>query len=150
MPAFTKGGGDRAPFGVNEYLRSTTAGVITESYMCSAASVPAETIDGHDQKVLQRGEVMAKITSGPEAGKVGPRQAGVTDGREVLENIVGITDTFLPWTLNERDCEIGVTVDCTAVQAWCYERDASGARVALSNATADAMYAQKRLDIKFA
>ena len=149
MPAFVKGGAARTPFGKNAYLRSTR-GLKFESYTCAAATVPAETIDGNaNQKVLQPGTVMAKITSGADIGKVGPFQAGVTDGREALANIVGLNDTFLPWQLIERDVEIAVLYEGTAVQGWCYELDAAGARIALTNATADAMRGVKGMDITF-
>jgi hypothetical protein len=148
MPSFTKGGGNRTPFGSNEYLRSTR-GVKKESYTCSAASVPNETIDGVTQKQLKPGEIMAKITSTGEAGKVGPFMAGVSDGRQTLTNIVGINDTWLPWQLMEHDNEIAVTYECVAVQAWCFERDSGGARIALTNTTAAALVAQKGMDVKF-
>lgn len=72
MPGFNKGGTLRAPFGKNVYLRSTQ-GLNFESYTCSAAAVTSETIDNFtNQKVLQPGTVMAKITFGSEIGKVGP------------------------------------------------------------------------------
>lgn len=148
MPSFTKGGGARTPFGSNEYLRSTQD-VKKESYTCAAATVPNETIDGVTQKVLKPGEVMAKITSGADAGKVGPFMAGVTDGRQTLTNIVGLNDTWLPWQLMEHDNEIAVTYEATAVQAWCFERDASGVRIALTDTTAAAMVAQKRMGLQF-
>lgn len=148
MASFTKGGGTQASFGKNSYLRSTRA-VKKESYTLAAASVPVETIDGFAQKVLQSGEVLAKITSGADAGKVGPFMAGVTDGRQTVANIVGINDTFLPWQLLERDVEVASTYDATAVQGWCFERDASGARITLTNATADAMRGTKGLDVTF-
>lgn len=151
MPSFAKGGGARTPFGSNEYLRSTQD-VKKESYTVAAATVPNETIDGTTQKMLKPGETMAKITSGPDAGKVGPYSTdtvGVTDGRSTAANIVGLNDTWLPWQLLERDVEIGVSYECTAVQGWCTERDATGVRVALSNATADAMRGVKGLDIHF-
>jgi hypothetical protein len=68
MPSFIKGGTAKTPFGVNEFLRSTV-GIKTTPYTVAASSVPAQTIDGvPNQKILQRGTVMAKITSGPEAG----------------------------------------------------------------------------------
>lgn len=142
MPSFdTSGSGVRTPFGKNQYLRSTK-GVKTESYTCAKASVVAETIDGDaTQKVLQPGEVIAKITSGADSGKVGPFQATVTDGRQTTANIVGINDTFLPWQLMERDVEIAVTYDAAVVQAWCFERNAAGARIALTNTTRDAIVA---------
>lgn len=148
MPSFTKGGAGRQPFGKNTYYRSTQD-VKKESYTVSAASVATETIDGTTQKILQSGEVMAKITSGPEAGKIGPFQAGATDGRQTAANIVGLEDTFLPWQLLEHDVEVAVTYEVTAVQGWCFERDASGVRIPLSNTTADAMRGVKGLDCHF-
>jgi hypothetical protein len=149
MASFTKGGAGPDPFGKNVYLRSTQD-VKKESYTVSAASVALETVNGvANQKVLQSGEVLAKITSGPEAGKVGPFQAGATDGRQTAANIVGINDTFLPWQLIERDVEVAVAYQCTAVQGWCFERNAAGARIALTNTTADAMRGVKGLDVHF-
>src|SRR6188472_3100955 len=125
MPNFTKGGGTTTPFGIREYLRSTK-GKRTESYTLAGATVPARTIDGAaGQKILQKGTVLAKITSGPDAGKVGPFQAGVTDGRQTAANIVGLCDTFLPWQLIERDVEVAATYACVAVQGWCVELDAA-------------------------
>lgn len=148
MSSFTKGGGQRAPFGSREYLRSTQD-VKKRPYTFAAASLPTETIDGVVQKVLLPGEVLAKITSGPDAGKVGVFQAGATDGRETLTNIVGLNDTWLPWQLMERDVEIAAAFEATAVQAWCSERDAAGARVTLTNTTADAMRGTKNLSLMF-
>lgn len=149
MPAFVKGGAARTPFGKNQYLRSTQD-VKFNSYTVAAATVPAQTIDGNaNQKVLQPGTVMAKITSGADAGKIGPFQADVTDGRQTAANIVGLNDTFLPWQLIERDVEVAVAYECTAVQGWCIELDAAGAEIVLSNTTADAMRGTKTLDILF-
>ena len=151
MPSFVKGGGVTTPFGRNEYVRSTRSSLSFESYTLAAATLPARTIDGNaGQKILQPGTVLAKITSGGDAGKVGPFQAGVTDGRQTLANIVGINDTFLPWQLIERDVEVGVLQTGKVVQAWCFELDAGGNLVALSNATAgDAVFNGKLLSIKF-
>lgn len=90
MPAFRKDS-YRTPFGVNVYLRSTQD-VKTESFTVSAASVPAATIDGWSgQKVLQKGVVMAKITSTAESGKIGPYQPGT--GNEVQTLTVTGTPT---------------------------------------------------------
>src|SRR4051794_25190518 len=106
MPNFTKGGGVQTPFGRNEFLRSTKQ-IRTESYTLAAATVPAKTIDGNvNQKILQPGTVLAKITGGADAGKVGPFQAGAADGRAVAANIVGLNRTFLPWQTIERDVEV--------------------------------------------
>lgn len=150
MPSFdTTGNATRTPFGKNQYLRSTKK-KLTESYTCAKAGVPVETIDGAaDQKVLQPGEVIAKITSGADAGKVGCFQAAVADGRQTAANIVGINDTFLPWQLMERDVEISVTYEASVVQAWCFERNAAGARIALTNTTRDAMLALANLVLRF-
>jgi hypothetical protein len=133
MPSFSKGnlnGG--APFGNNQYLRSTQD-VKVESGLVSSFSVNTEVVFGslRAQKILARGEVLAAITSGPEAGKFGPFQA------------------FLPWQLLEHDEPVGFTYECTAVQAWCTERDATGARIPLTNATADAMRGLKGLQVQF-
>lgn len=133
------------PFGVNEYLRSTKD-VKLESYTVAASTVPTVPITDnsvtYNQKILDRGVVMAKITSGPEIGKIGPYSTdnvGVTDGRAATANIVGLNDTFLPWQMLDRDVEVAVAYECTAVQAWCIEYIAAGAKQALSNATATAM-----------
>lgn len=150
MSAFVKGGSVSTPFGKKNYLRSTRD-LKVESYTVAASTVPARTIDGvPGQKILQPGTVLAKITTGPEAGKVGPFQPGGTDGRELAANIVGLNDTFLPWQLIERDVEVGVVYQCVAVQAWCTELNAAGAEIVLSNATADLLRGGKRLHINFA
>jgi hypothetical protein len=257
MPSFTKGGGIRPPFGKNQYLRSTK-GMKFESATIYNGSVPYETIDGTEMRILQSGEVLAKITSGPGIGMVGPFQAsgtqevqtatktgtwsggtyavsvtvlgvaytalaipynataaavqaaleaqgmptnsivftggplsttplvatfntsggnvsplvidttlvtgttpavgivettpgvaGATDGRGTTSNIVGIAETFLPWELNERNHDLSYTYDAAVNQAWCFERNAAGARVPLSNTTRDAILALPGLSILF-
>lgn len=150
MAHFSKGGGEYAPFGHKNFLRSTQPGsYLTESYTASSAATPVEVIDGFDQKQLFPGEAMAKITSGPEAGKTGPYQAGAADGRGDLANLVGVNKPYVPVQLNDRDVEVGVVYIGSLVQAWCTERDASGARIPLANATADALRGTKGLDIVF-
>lgn len=149
MASFTKGGGPFTPFGKNQFLRSTRD-LKVDSATLAAATITAQTIDGWaDQKIVQPGLALAKITSGPDAGKVGPVQAGATDGRADAANVVGLNRTFLPWQTIERDVEVGVVYECTAVQGWCLEYDATGALVPLSDATAAAMLAKKNLDIRF-
>lgn len=150
MSTFVKGGGVSTPFGRNEFLRSTNPKPQTESYTVAKNSVPSVTIDGTDQKILQPGTVMAKITSGPDSGKIGPFNAAATDGRADTANLVGIELTFLPWQLLERDVEVSVVTDATCVQAWCFEYTDDDTRIPLSNATADELRGGKRLDIKFA
>lgn len=160
MPDFKKGPDYRTPFGRNQFLRSTQD-VKTTSYTVAAASVPAETIDGNaGQKVLQPGVVLAAITSGADAGKIGPFDPTATDGRQTAGNIVGLNNTFLPWQLMERDVEVAVVYECTAVQAWCIERRDTGVAAGgvatgtsdwypLTAATADAMRGTRGLDIMF-
>jgi hypothetical protein len=136
MPTQSLGPNYRTPFGKNVYLRSTDPKPRTESYTCAKSTVPTVTIDGHtDQKVLQPGTVMAKITSGTDSGKVGPYDDAATDGRQTETNIVGINDTFLPWQLMERDVEIAVVYDAAVITDRCYEL-ASGAFTALTTAAA--------------
>jgi len=152
MPSFTQGGGFYTPFGKNQFLRSTRD-LKVDSATLAAATVPAVTIDGWpDQKILQPGTVLAKITSGVDAGKVGPYSVdtvGVTDGRSDTANIVGINRTFVPWQLIERDVEVGVVYEAAVVQGWCLEQQADGTFAPLSDATAATMTAKKNLDIRF-
>lgn len=155
MPGFAKGGSNTTPFGRNEILRSIQD-VKTDPYMFAKSSLPARTIDGvAGQKILQPGLVLAKITSAAgtstadDVGKVGPFQAGVTDGRQTLTNIVGINFTFLPWQLVERDVEVAAVYEATLVQAWCKELDAGGLEIVLTNTTRDAMVAKTSLSLLF-
>jgi hypothetical protein len=150
MHSFVKGPSPAwAPFGKNNFLRSTRD-VKTESYTLAAATVPTETINGvTGQKVIQPGEILAKITSGPDVGKVGPFMALATDGRQTLANIVGICRDWLPWQTIEHDCDVAAVYEATCVQAWCFERDAAGVRIALTNTTADALRGVKGMDVHF-
>lgn len=78
MPDFVKNA-YATPLGVNVYLRSTQD-VKTESRTVAKSTVPAATIDGWTgQKVLQKGVVLALITSGADDGKVGPYQPATGD-----------------------------------------------------------------------
>lgn len=152
MASFTKGGGVSTPFGKNQFLRSTRD-LKVDSATLAAATITAQTIDGADgQKIVQPGLALAKITSGPDAGKVGPYSSdtvGVTDGRSDVANLVGLNRTFLPWQTIERDVEVGVVYECAAVQGWCFEYDAAGNMVPLSDAAAAALSNGKTTDIRF-
>jgi hypothetical protein len=75
----------------------------------------------------------AAITTGT------PGVAGAADGRQTATNLVGLLDTVLPWQLMERDVEVAVAYECTAVQGWCFELNAAGVAIPLANATALAM-----------
>lgn len=153
MASFTKGGGARTPFGRNEFLRSKE-NVKTESFTLAASTVPVQTIDGFTpQKIVQPGTVLAKITSGTDTGKVGPFQAGVTDGRQTVANIVGLCQTFIPWQTLVRDVDVAAVQEASVVQGWCFELQADGTAIALTNTTAAAMQrggaAGKVVDISF-
>jgi len=78
-----------------------------------------------------------------------PGVAGAADGRQTLANIVGLNDTFLPWQLMEGDREVAAMYIGTAVQAWCFELNAAGAAITLTNTTADGMRSTKGLDVTF-
>lgn len=74
MPSFQGGPNFHAPFGRNQFLRSTKD-LKTLSYTAAASKVTSVTIDGWpNQKVLPTGVLMARITSGADVGKVGPYQ----------------------------------------------------------------------------
>lgn len=149
MPSFSKSPGVGTPLGKNQFLRSTQD-VKTESAMMAASGIPEETIDGHSgQKILQPGTVIARITSGPDAGMFGVFSADASDGRQTTDNIIGIADTFLPWQLTERDVEIAVVYEASVVQAWCFEYNDDDERIPLSNTTRDAMLALPNLRFRF-
>lgn len=83
MPGYSKSA-FATPFGRNVFLRSTVA-IKTVTHQVAAATVTARTIDGNTgQKVLQPGTVLAKITSGPYTGMVGPFQAAGTDEIQLI------------------------------------------------------------------
>ena len=149
MPSFdTSGSGLRTPFGKNEFRRSTQD-VKTESYMMAASGIPEVTIDGVAQKVLQPGTVIVPITIGADAGKFGVLDSGAAaDGRNDATASVGLAVTFLPWQLMERDVEISVAYEVSAVQAWCIEYVA-GVATPLTNATRDILLAVPDLRLRF-
>lgn len=154
MPSFVKPTQTPStPFGKNQYLRSTR-GTQFESGTVAKSTVVAENwTDGTGKttaiKVLQSGEVMAKITSGADQGKYGPFQLGVSDGRQDVANLAGVNDTFIPWQLNERDVDAAFLYHGTCVQAWCFIRDATGKRIPLTDTVADALRGKKGLDVTF-
>ena len=76
---------------VNTYLYSTKGNQF-ESYTLAASAVTQADANGN--KYVNKGELMAKITSGALSGKVGPYEAGVSDGREDVANLVGYNDTW--------------------------------------------------------
>lgn len=107
------------------------------------------TMGGNQPQITATTTNLTGSTPGITMATSTPGTTGAVDGRGDTANIVGINDTFLPWQLLEHDVEVAAAYDAVAVQGWCYERDGSGARVVLSNTTADAMRGTKTLDVKF-
>lgn len=106
MPGFKSGAGTvYTPFGKNEYLRSTDD-VSKDSFTVAASTVTPQIIDGrHGQKILQPGTVLAKITSGPDAGKVGPYQPAAGAGTAEVQTLTGtgtITGGTFTLTFNSQ------------------------------------------------
>lgn len=131
----------------HNYLRSTHID-LTTSYTYASGVHPEEpeaTGIGSGQKFLQRGELLAKVTSGDDAGKVGAYQADATDGRGDAANIVGINNTYAPWQLTVRDIEVAAVYGASVVTANVTQRDASGARVPADESVVTAL--QSRTDV---
>lgn len=118
MPNFQGAGAYAPPFGVNEFLRSWD-GVRTESYTVAMGSIPYSTIGASTtQRVLQPGTVMAKITSGPDLGKIGPFQATAgTPAQQTLTPSGTWTATTGTFTLGDGSgATVEVPVASTAAQ----------------------------------
>lgn len=117
MPGFQKDP-FATPFGRNEFLRSTRD-IKTLSRMLAASTVPTQTIDGYtNQKVLQPGTVLAKITSGPEIGKVGPFQAAGTDEIQTVTGTGTISGgTYTLTVMGSTTTALAYNANAAAVQA---------------------------------
>jgi len=139
MPGFDKGPAFRVPFGNNAFLGSTRDFKL-EHRTFAKSTVPTVEIDGVDCKVLPKGAVLALITSGADAGKVGVRDADASDGRQTVGNIVGVNNTFLPTQLLHRDVEVAFVYDGVVVGEWLLEYDGSpGEWVAATTTTKNAL-----------
>ncbi len=141
------------PWGKNEYLRSTKGNLFTSATV-HASTVTAETFkDGQNPqnsqsiKILQSGEVIAKITSGPNSGYFGPFQTGATDGRADVANIAGINDTYNPDQFNRRNVDCAVLYKGTVLRDRIFIRDANGKRVVATDAVVNALRGTAGLDI---
>lgn len=117
MPSYSKSS-FLTPFGKNVFLRSTLD-IKTISYTVAKDTLPLLTIDGiGGQRVLQPGTVMAKITSGPDTGKIGPFQAAGVDEIQVLTpggTISGGTYTIT--LLGATTAAIAYNATATQIQA---------------------------------
>lgn len=90
MSTFTQNKASRTPFGKNAFLRSTKD-VKTDSYTFAKDGIPSQIIDGVETKVLQPGTVVAKITSGPDSGKIGVFQTAGTVEVQTITEATAIT-----------------------------------------------------------
>ncbi|WKW85472.1 capsid decoration protein [Rhodococcus phage Reynauld] len=148
MAHFNPGPGDDSiPFGKNEYRRSTV-GLKYDTVQIFKDAVPEEP-GQPGEKILQSGEVLAKITSGPGKDMWGPYQIDATDGRGDLANVDGVNDTFDAFKLRERNIEAASCYSGTLDQQKCFIRDATGARIELTDAVAEALVAKKHIEITF-
>lgn len=107
MPSFVKQT-LASPIGKNVFLRSSRFKTI--SWTLAEKTVPESIVDGWpNQKVLQTGTVLAKITSGPDTGKVGPFQGagtaevqtltptGTISGGTFTVGVLGTTTAAIQW-----------------------------------------------------
>lgn len=152
MPGIQKNvSGDQPPMGVNAYLRSTQPGTFaTDGATVAASTHPIEPGLAGNQKFLDKGEILAKITSGPEAGKFGVFSldtVGVTNGLSTPANIVGINNSYYPYQLMDHDVYVGNLYYGVVKQARVTVRDATGKRVPVTNAIVDALADRKDLKI---
>lgn len=86
-----------------EYLASTVGNQFNFGTVDADAVV---TADSNSKKYLDKGVVLARITSPVAAsGLLGPYSESATDGRQTDANIVGINDTFVD--LSNGDKEVG-------------------------------------------
>lgn len=121
--------------------------IVLTFYSAAGGNIAASVVDITNAAGEEDG--VTGSTPGVGVAETTPGTAGATDGRGNVANIVGLCNTFLPWQLMERDVEVASLYICTAVQGWCYEYQADGTRVPLTNTTADAMRGTKGLDVTF-
>lgn len=115
MPHFDSGRDARTPFGKNVYLRSTV-GCKFESYTFAKDSLASQTIDGvSGQKVLQPGTVIAKITSGPDSGKVGVYEPAGTAEVQTITEATAITAGTYTISFNGQTT-VALDFDSTAAE----------------------------------
>lgn len=139
MPSFLKQG-FATPFGVNEFLRSTSD-VKTLSRMLASSTVPTQTIDTFTgQKILQPGTVLAKIITGPDAGKVGPFQTAGTDEIQTLTGTGTISGgTYTVTLLGGTTTAIPFGANAATIQAALRAAVAAGTGTAADKAIGDSI-----------
>lgn len=77
----------------NQYLYSTKGAQFSSATQSASDSVVTDDADGN--RYIQKGVLLANITSGGETGKVGPYESGASDGRETLANLVGFCNALV-------------------------------------------------------
>jgi len=126
---------------VNEYLASTV-GLQFDSATIDADAV--STVDSDSKKYLNKGVVLARITSPAAAsGLVGPYSETATDGRQLTHGIVGINDTFAD--LSAGDVDSGILIKGTVKES----KVTMGAAVGAFPETYKSLLRTSKLDITF-
>lgn len=97
-----------------------TSGEAPEEYLYSQVGQAVRTVtiasgvvtaDVNGNKILNKGIILAKITSGANSGKYGPHDDSVSDGRQTRTNIRGVNDTYVK--LDDGDVLVGCTYEGT-------------------------------------
>jgi hypothetical protein len=126
---------------VQEFLASTV-GIQFDSATIDADAVL--TVDSDSKKYLNKGVVLARITSPAAAsGLVGPYLETATDGRQLSYGIVGINDTFLD--LSAGDADSGVLIAGTVNES----KITMGSAVGALPPTYKELLRNSKLDIRF-
>lgn len=124
-----------------EYLASTV-GIQFDSATIDADTVT--TVDSDSKKYLNKGVVLARITSPAAAsGLVGPYSPTATDGRQLAYGICGINDTFAD--LTDGNKEVGVLIAGTVKES----KVTMGAAVGALPPTYKELLRNSKLDIRF-
>ncbi len=87
---------------VKEYLHSTVGTTFRSATLDKDA---VSSVDSDNNKYLNKGTVISRITKASASGLVGPYDESANDGRQHPQNILGINDTFAD--LTNGDVEIG-------------------------------------------
>lgn len=96
--------------GENQPFKHVNGMLAYDSYVFADGTL---TNDASENRYVQPGTVVALITSGGDAGKVGAYYAGAADGRQTAANIVGVLQTALISNqLKNGDADVSVAKDC--------------------------------------
>jgi hypothetical protein len=131
----------------NTFTLSATPGGSTLALTTNGSSTYAIKVV-ESVRTVQPGVALALITSGDDTGKVGPFDAGASDGRQTSTNVVGILATLVPWQLEYRDVDVAALIHGAVTQSKCTQLS-EGVFVALTDTVAGYMVAAGATDIIF-